>query len=128
MFLFLDISSGEILLVVLACMLLFGKDRLPGILRGIARSTDYLKKASDEVRQQIRTETGLQDVVTQVRDEVEKTARAVTEPIRQGAAPGEEIARMCRPQSLEGQQPDSDSGNSPGSASAPESLPQSAAA
>ena len=41
MLLFLDIGGGELLLIILVGMLLFGTDKLPGIIRGIAKGTDY---------------------------------------------------------------------------------------
>lgn len=88
MLLFLDISGGELLVIVLVGMLLFGKDKLPGILRGIARGTDYLKKASEEVKQQIHSETGLGETLEGLRDDLKKageSAREVADQVRETA-------------------------------------------
>ena len=122
MFLFLDISGGEILLVVLAGMLLFGKDKLPGILRGIAKGSDYLKKASEEVKQQIHAETGLHDAVSQVRDELEKTTQQVAGQVRRTVAPGEEIARQCADAFQGAQQDTPDENRSCGEQTEPDAL------
>ena len=82
MFLFLDISGGELLLVVLAGMLLFGKDRLPGIVRGLVRGMEYVKKASQEVKEQIHAETGLQDTVDRMREEAEDIVQDIRQQAR----------------------------------------------
>lgn len=79
MLLFLDIGGGELLLIILVGMLLFGTDKLPGIIRGIAKGTDYIKKASAEVREQITRETGLDDAIDNVRETVNKTANDISE-------------------------------------------------
>lgn len=66
MLLFLDIGGGELLLIIIAGMLLFGRDKMPGIIRSVAKGTDYIKKASEEVKQQINAETGLDEVLDDV--------------------------------------------------------------
>lgn len=83
MLLFLDIGTGELLLIILAGMLLFGTDKLPGILRGIAKGTDYIKKTSAEVREQISRETGLGDAI----DDIRKTINKTTDDISAGFDP-----------------------------------------
>lgn len=81
MLLFLDISGGEILLILLAGMLLFGKDKLPGIIRGVAKGSDFLRKASEEVKQQINSETGLGDTIDDIRQSVDKAASHLKQDI-----------------------------------------------
>lgn len=81
MLLFLDISGGELLLILLAGMLLFGKDKLPGIIRGVAKGSDFLRKASEEVKQQINSETGLGDTIDDIRQSVDKAASDLKENI-----------------------------------------------
>lgn len=81
MLLFLDISGGEILLILLAGMLLFGKDKLPGIIRGVAKGSDFLRKASEEVKQQINSETGLGDTIDDIRQSVDKAASDLKQDI-----------------------------------------------
>lgn len=79
MLLFLDIGGGELLLIILVGMLLFGTDKLPGIIRGIAKGTDYIKKASAEVREQITRETGLDEAIGSVKETVSKTVNDISE-------------------------------------------------
>ncbi len=86
MLLFLDISGGEILLILLAGMLLFGKDKLPGIIRGVAKGSDFLRKASEEVKQQINAETGLGDTIDDIRQSVDKAASDLKQDIRDMAS------------------------------------------
>lgn len=77
MLLFLDIGGGELLLIIIAGMLLFGRDKMPGIIRSVAKGTDYIKKASEEVKQQINAETGLDEVLDDVRRDVRAAAEEV---------------------------------------------------
>lgn len=91
MFLFLDISGGEFLLVVLAGMLLFGKDRLPGIVRSVIRGAEYVRKASQEVKEQIHAETGLQDTVSRMRDEAESIVQDIRQEVQSVARETEDL-------------------------------------
>ncbi len=96
MLLFLDIGGGELLVIILVGMLLFGKDKLPGILRGIARGTDYLKKASEEVKQQIHSETGLGETLEGLRDDLKKAGETAREDLREVADQVRETAEEVR--------------------------------
>lgn len=104
MFLFLDISGGEFLLVVLAGMLLFGKDRLPGIVRGVIRGVEYVRKTSQEVKEQIHAETGLQDTVTRMRDEAENIVQDIRQEVQSVAREGEELVSSTTGAESEGRQ------------------------
>lgn len=81
MLLFLDIGGGELLLIIIAGMLLFGRDKMPGIIRSVAKGTDYIKKASEEVKQQINAETGLDEVLDDVRRDVRAAAEEVKDDL-----------------------------------------------
>lgn len=98
MLLFLDISGGEILLILLAGMLLFGKDKLPGIIRGIARGADYIKKASEEVKQQINSETGIGETIDHLREDIGKATEEVKQNVRDMADPVDRTAEELKRQ------------------------------
>ena len=103
MLLFLDISGGELLVIILVGMLLFGKDKLPGILRGIARGTDYLKKASEEVKQQIHSETGLGETLEGLRDDLKKAEESAREDLREVA---DQVRKTAEDTRLDGSRED----------------------
>jgi len=52
---FLDgIGSGELLLIFLVMLMLFGSERLPGVARGIGKAIREFKKATSGVEEEIR--------------------------------------------------------------------------
>ncbi len=56
--LFLDISGGEFMIILLAVFLIFGPRRLPEIARKLGRTMNELKKASNDITREFREETG----------------------------------------------------------------------
>ncbi|MBR4402671.1 MAG: twin-arginine translocase TatA/TatE family subunit [Flavobacteriales bacterium] len=79
MLLFLDISGSEMLVVVLVALLLFGGDKLPEVIRSIARGKAYIQNASQEVKNQINRESGLGDAINDVRRTVEEASREASQ-------------------------------------------------
>ncbi len=55
--LFLDISGGEFLIIILAVFLIFGPKKMPEIARKIGRTMNELKKASSDITREFREET-----------------------------------------------------------------------
>jgi len=49
-----NISEGELFLVVLVALLLFGSKGLPGLLRTFGRGIQQVRQASDSVKQELR--------------------------------------------------------------------------
>lgn len=56
--LFLDISGGEFLIIVLAIFLIFGPKKMPEMARKVGRVMNELKKASGDITREFREETG----------------------------------------------------------------------
>jgi TatA/E family protein of Tat protein translocase len=56
--LFLDISSGEILVIILVVMMLFGPKQIPVIARTIGKGLYELRKASDQIKREVMQEAG----------------------------------------------------------------------
>ena len=67
------------LVVVLVALLLFGGDKLPEVIRSIARGKAYIQNASQEVKNQINRESGLGDAINDVRRTVEEASREVSQ-------------------------------------------------
>jgi sec-independent protein translocase protein TatA len=55
--LFLDIGSGEFLLILLVAFLVFGPDKIPEVARKIGRGMSEIRRASDEIKREITRET-----------------------------------------------------------------------
>lgn len=77
--LFLDISGGEFLVILLAVFLIFGPKRMPEIARKIGRVMNELKKASGDITKEFREET---NVITREISSARESIRRETENIR----------------------------------------------
>lgn len=55
--LFLDISGGEFLVILLAIFLVFGPKKMPEMARKIGRAMNELKKASSDITREFSKET-----------------------------------------------------------------------
>ena len=57
LFLFFDISTGEIFIILIVAFLIFGPSRIPEIARKIGRGMNEIRRASDEIKREITRET-----------------------------------------------------------------------
>jgi len=54
--LFFDLGSGEIFLIVLAVILVFGPGKIPEIARGLGKFINEVKRASEDIKTEINKE------------------------------------------------------------------------
>ncbi len=92
--LFLDISSGELLLILIAVFLVFGPSKLPEVARKIGKLYSELKKASDNLTKEFNQETAslkaeLEDArqtiarqTDEIKTEIEKTKDNINNEIK----------------------------------------------
>ncbi|MBN1339600.1 MAG: twin-arginine translocase TatA/TatE family subunit [Bacteroidales bacterium] len=55
--LFFDISTGELLVIMVAAFLVFGPRKLPEIARKLGKGLNELRRATEEIKNEIRKET-----------------------------------------------------------------------
>lgn len=55
-FLFLNIGTGEMVLIIFAALMLFGGEKLPEIARGLGKGIRDFKDASDDVKREINNQ------------------------------------------------------------------------
>lgn len=82
--LFLDVSGGELLVIMLVVFLVFGPDKMPDIARKIGKAINQMKKASNDLTREFRQETSgimneIQKTQTEVRDELNKVHQEVSQ-------------------------------------------------
>ncbi|MFA8299474.1 MAG: twin-arginine translocase TatA/TatE family subunit [Hyphomicrobiales bacterium] len=53
---FLDISGGEILLILLAIIIVFGPSKIPEFAKKFGKGMAEIKKASNDIRSEINSE------------------------------------------------------------------------
>jgi sec-independent protein translocase protein TatA len=70
-YILLFFSGGEILVIVLAVLLLFGADALPGIARTIGKLMSEFHKATDDIKREITDHT------SEIKSDIEKLKDSV---------------------------------------------------
>ncbi len=55
-FLFLNIGTGEMVLILFAALMLFGGEKLPGLARGLGKGIRDFKDASEDVKREINNQ------------------------------------------------------------------------
>ena len=54
----MGISGGEIFIVMLAVLLLFGSKKIPDIARTLGKGMNEFRKATDDIKREIRENSG----------------------------------------------------------------------
>ncbi len=54
LFLFFNIGGGEIFIILLVILLLFGSKKIPELARGLGKGIRYFKDATNEIQEDIR--------------------------------------------------------------------------
>ena len=78
--LFLDVSGGELLIIMLVVFLVFGPEKMPEMARKAGRLMNQMKKASNDLTREFKKETSaIQDEInvaqSKVKDQVESVNR-----------------------------------------------------
>lgn len=65
----LFISGGEIFIVMIVVLLLFGANRIPEIARGLGKGMNEFKKATDDIKREINDSSeGVVDDIKEIKD------------------------------------------------------------
>ena len=65
------VSGGEILLIFLVALLLFGSKGLPDVAKGLGKGLKELQKATDEIKREINNSTsGAMDEINKIRNDI----------------------------------------------------------
>ncbi len=66
-------GGSEILLILLVVLILFGADKLPELARSIGKGLNEIRKASDEIKNEILNEANsFEQQVKNIKDEMQK--------------------------------------------------------
>ena len=69
--LFLDISGGELLIILIVAFIVFGPQRIPEIARKLGKGLNEVKKASSQIRDEITKET--KDIKESMKVDIDET-------------------------------------------------------
>ncbi|MBK7029297.1 MAG: twin-arginine translocase TatA/TatE family subunit [Bacteroidales bacterium] len=80
--LFLDISGGELLVIVLVVFLVFGPQKMPEIARKIGRAINEMKKASNDLTREFRQESsGIRSEIAAAQSKVKDEINSATQEV-----------------------------------------------
>ncbi len=90
---FLFISGGEIFVILVIVLMLFGADKIPDIARGLGKGMRQLKDATSDIKREITDTVEKQGIdtefvkdikkdITKVRNKVQDNIDDVTGPIK----------------------------------------------
>jgi sec-independent protein translocase protein TatA len=55
------VSGGEIFVIIMAILILFGAKSIPEVARGLGKGLREIKKVTDDIKKEITQETGVMD-------------------------------------------------------------------
>ena len=73
-----DLSFGEIFVIFLAIVILFGPKKIPQIARELGQGLRKMRGAVDDRKQEIMKETD--EPISEIRDEIEKAKKEIENP------------------------------------------------
>jgi TatA/E family protein of Tat protein translocase len=81
------ISGGEIFIILLAVLLLFGSNKIPEVARMMGKGVREFKKATDDIKREFNTNTsGVMDDIKSIKDDISGTLdRELTAPLQESA-------------------------------------------
>ncbi|WP_372751765.1 twin-arginine translocase TatA/TatE family subunit [Labilibaculum sp.] len=68
----LFISGAEIVVVVLVVLLLFGSKKIPELAQGLGKGMKEFKRATEDIKSEIRKETEVLDHIKEFKDDLNK--------------------------------------------------------
>jgi len=68
----LFISGPEIIIVLLVVVMLFGAKKIPELAQGLGKGMKEFKKATDDIKKEIKDETEIIDNLKDFKDDISK--------------------------------------------------------
>tara|TARA_R110001583_G_scaffold105061_2_gene252494 strand:+ start:803 stop:1021 length:219 start_codon:yes stop_codon:yes gene_type:complete len=68
----LFISGAEIIIVILVVVMLFGAKKIPELAQGLGKGMKEFKKATDDIKKEIKDETDIVNKVKDFKDDLSK--------------------------------------------------------
>jgi sec-independent protein translocase protein TatB len=73
----MELSFGEMMVIVLAIVVLFGPDKIPEIARGLGQGIRKMKGAMEDVKSEIMKDTD--NPISDIKKEIDKVKKAAQE-------------------------------------------------
>jgi sec-independent protein translocase protein TatA len=87
---FLNMGGGEVFLIVIVMLMLFGSDKLPGIAKGLGKGLRELNDAKEQIQSEIQKNTGgladeLKKHTSEIQSEIDKANQSVKRQVTEVA-------------------------------------------
>jgi len=81
---FLSLGGGEMMLVFLVFLLLFGANKIPEMAKGLGKGMKEFKKATDDIKRELSESTGgLTQEITDTTSDIKRNISEITNNITQ---------------------------------------------
>jgi sec-independent protein translocase protein TatA len=98
LFLFLnDISTGEVLIILVFILMFFGSKSIPNMARTFGRTLRQIRDATDDIKRDIRNSTSeIEKEITGARDKFTENAKSVSDSFSQQSKNLEDISKKFK--------------------------------
>ncbi|GAB5556501.1 MAG: twin-arginine translocase TatA/TatE family subunit [Schleiferiaceae bacterium] len=79
LFLFFNLGGGEIILIVLVIIMVFGADKIPEIARGLGKGINNVKNATNELKREITESADNNEDLKNLKDGLKEGKETVEE-------------------------------------------------
>lgn len=88
---YLFISGGEIFVILIIVVMLFGADKLPEIARGLGKGMRQIKDATNDIKREIKNSAEKNDIDIDIATNVKKEINKVTDNFEDFTRPVKKI-------------------------------------
>ncbi len=80
--LFLNLGGGEIFIILLVIVMLFGSDQLPQLVKSVGRGIREINDAKSQIQNEIQKGSGLSNDITKQASEIKEEINKVEQTVK----------------------------------------------
>lgn len=97
--LFLNLGGGEVFIIVLVVLLLFGSDQLPQLVKGLGRGIREINDAKDQIQNEIqnRTKTSTEEIkkhTTDIQNEISQVEQTIKRQVNSFLKEDDDVSKQ----------------------------------
>jgi sec-independent protein translocase protein TatA len=77
------VSFGEIIVILLVVVLLFGPDKIPEIARGLGQGVRAMKDATDNIKREIMSQVNDSESVKEIENEINEAKKNMNKKVNE---------------------------------------------
>jgi TatA/E family protein of Tat protein translocase len=75
------VSFGEIIVIILVAVLLFGPDKIPEIARGLGQGVRAMKDATDNIKREVMSQIEDSGSIKEIEDEIKEAKKTMDDTV-----------------------------------------------